>query len=238
MPDLQPLNSEDDILKEAHAVAEPQARTTETSYPEPDEAEIATPEATAHTDSYSRTATSATRPSPALVPIPVAQDVVVQEIDRKPFHYKLPVQNYVISTILLGVSSLWILYLVQAAIVMANAKSLMRGYGGSALVREPTISIDTVFYYVPLVVFVVLGLSLLSNRKWARTVALVAALAGMIYWGYFLIQFGQIGLAILSLFGLYSLFTLVIVFLPLGLIIYTFVHLLRPKVAAAYRSYL
>ncbi len=236
MPDLQPLSSEDDILKEAREVPQLQPAPSTTSLPQQESGA-----------SYESTTVVPTVPAdvrPAIVTYP--QEAVpsynqptlrTEEIDLKPFHYALPAQNYVVASVLLGAASFWVFLLIQAAIIVAQVKAQYSRYYTTDTNAGSTVTPDQLLSYLGLAVLIVVGLALLSNKRGARLVALIGAGVGVLYWGYQLYKIIEGGGLMLftGMFAVISFYALAACLLPLGLMVFTIIHLTRPRVAAAYR---
>lgn len=237
---VQPLGNEEEILKEAQAAAPPQRVAISAADSQPDPAPSTEP------------MMAPAQPTEALpdpisfipgqgVQSPVSsasESLASQQVDLKPFHYALPVQNYIIATVALGAAAAISAVLLYSLIAAANIQQKMTSQFGASSTAGSTISSDIWFVLVPIAIFATLGVSLFKNAKGMRVVSIVAASVGIAWYGYQLIKFIDVGgLKLIGsmLFGSAAFMALLYYIVPVALMGYTLYHLMKARVREAYR---
>lgn len=239
MQNIQPLGNEGEILKEAQAAAPPVPPVVNaaSAQPAPTPSAPTTPASNQPVD---------TMPDPmsfvpgqrSAVSVPTALLSNQQTPDLKPFHYALPVQNYIIATVALGAATAISAVLLYSLITAATIRQKMVSQFGASSSSSTIISDDIWLILLPIAIFATLGISLLKNAKGMRVVSIVAASAGIAWYGYQLIKFIDVGglkLVGNMLLGPTAFMALLYYLVPVALMGYTLYHLMKARVREAYR---
>ena len=239
MQNIQPLGNEEEILKEAQAAAPPVPPVVNTAPAQPTPSAPATPAPNQPVDTMPDPVSFVPGQRSAVsVPAVTAPLSNQQTPDLKPFHYALPVQNYIIATVVLGAAAAISAVLLYSLITAATIRQKMASQFGASSSSSTIISDDIWLILLPIAVFATLGISLLKNAKGMRVVSIVAASAGIAWYGYQLIKFIDVGglkLVGSMLLGPTAFMALLYYLVPVALMGYTLYHLMKARVREAYR---
>ena len=128
--------------------------------------------------------------SPKLVDPRLSLPQPIKKAEYKPFYYRLPVINYVLSTIFFIASAITLLYYIQLAYgsLGANPSDVSNSFSSIKIldIGNATISLDLINTagYVVAFAGLALAVTLLFTSRFILYISVFASLFGTAYWGY------------------------------------------------------